>query len=459
MYPAPSGSDTDVEATPNPDVRRLPTSPAPSGSDTDVEATPNPDVRALASDSDPDVELVAPTPAPWPRPPPRAPPPPDVGEGAELPATQMFAAPHPAVAEGGDDDGATQPFAPPPAPDVAPPPAPDVAPPPGAAPDVLPETQLFAPDPSPRSPGAAEGSAGEAGDDPELFLEPTQNFLPPAPEGAAEEPPPPVGAFGLAEEEEEPPAAPPRPDAWAPPATPPPEEPAEPNEEEEEEEEAPRPRPQRCPRGWSSSTPPKVLFTGVVAAAGTVAALGLLGGSVAASVFDCTHLVTDRVRRTVKFLCALARGVPIVTPEWLLKSARSGCVLPPGAFLVRDAERERGLGFSLAGALRRARRRGLLEGYEVHVTPNVRPEPELMRDIIACSGGTFLPAMPHTYRPRRLVISCGADAGRWGPALGARLPLASAELLLTGLLRQRLQLEAFRLGGPPARGPRPPAPQ
>ncbi|KAF1584424.1 UNVERIFIED_CONTAM: Mediator of DNA damage checkpoint protein 1, partial [Eudyptes pachyrhynchus] len=62
---------------------------------------------------------------------------------------------------------------------------------------------------------------------------------------------------------------------------------------------------------------PQVLFTGVVASPGMEVALKTLGGSMATSVFDCTHLVTDRVRRTVKFLCAVARGVPVVTPEWL----------------------------------------------------------------------------------------------------------------------------------------------
>ncbi|OXB52847.1 hypothetical protein ASZ78_001793 [Callipepla squamata] len=40
------------------------------------------------------------------------------------------------------------------------------------------------------------------------------------------------------------------------------------------------------------------------------------------------------------------------------------------------------------------------DGYEVHVTPGVRPEPEQMRDIITCSGGTFLPSMPCTYGVR-----------------------------------------------------------
>ncbi|KAM6364624.1 LOW QUALITY PROTEIN: mediator of DNA damage checkpoint protein 1 [Pluvialis apricaria] len=217
--------------------------------------------------------------------------------------------------------------------------------------------------------------------------------------------------------------------------------------------------PQGCPQHvLMVSSCLQVMFTGVVASPDMEVALKTLGGSMATSVFDCTHLVTDRVRRTVKFLCAVARGVPIVTPEWLHKSACSGRVLVPGPFLVRDSQQERHFGFSLAQALRRARSHPLLQGYEVHVTPNVRPEPEHMRDIITCSGGTFLPAMPHTYGPRRVVISCAADAGRWAPALSARLPLASAELLLTGLLRQRLQLQPFLLPPPAAAAAPPPPP-
>ncbi|XP_075594438.1 mediator of DNA damage checkpoint protein 1 isoform X2 [Balearica regulorum gibbericeps] len=394
-------------------------------------------------------------------------------------------------------------------------------------------------------------------EDPDLFLEPTQSFLPPVPEGAAPDwdPEEPTQPFFLPEEEEQPPLAPPQdpPGPWVPPmmtvtpVTPgregprrsqrlarsrgggateggasgrggateggasgrggasrvrggappvpapvrrsprlrtrptPPEPPtvkgqvvprpppkprphraghAPSKRQAQEEEEPPEVvGPQLRPRGGPSSTPLKVLFTGVVASPGMEVALKTLGGSMATSVFDCTHLVTDRVRRTVKFLCAVARGIPIVTPEWLHESTRSGRVLAPGPFLVRDSQQERHFGFSLAQALRRARRHPLLQGYEVHVTPNVHPEPEHMRDIVTCSGGTFLPTMPHTYGPRRLVISCQADAGCWAPALGARLPLASAELLLTGLLRQQLQLQPFLLlpsATPPATPPNSP---
>ena len=42
-----------------------------------------------------------------------------------------------------------------------------------------------------------------------------------------------------------------------------------------------------------------------------------LGGKVTDSVSDCTVLVTDKIRRTTKFLCMVAKGVPIVGPKWL----------------------------------------------------------------------------------------------------------------------------------------------
>lgn len=42
-----------------------------------------------------------------------------------------------------------------------------------------------------------------------------------------------------------------------------------------------------------------------------------LGGSLASSVNEASHLVTDRIRRTVKFLCALGKGIPILSLNWL----------------------------------------------------------------------------------------------------------------------------------------------
>ncbi|NXI29417.1 MDC1 protein, partial [Sterrhoptilus dennistouni] len=138
----------------------------------------------------------------------------------------------------------------------------------------------------------------------------------------------------------------------------------------------------------------RVLFTGLVASPALLVALGMLGGTEATSVRDCSHLVTDGIRRTLKFLCALGRGIPIVTPQWLLQSSHGGRPLSPDPFLPRDPPCERRFGFRLRPALAQARARPLLQGYQVHVTPSVQPCPEDMRDIVTCCGGTFLPQLP-----------------------------------------------------------------
>ena len=49
-----------------------------------------------------------------------------------------------------------------------------------------------------------------------------------------------------------------------------------------------------------------------------------LGGALTESSRDCTVLVTDKVRRTAKFLCMAAKGVPIVGPAWLKNSKDAG---------------------------------------------------------------------------------------------------------------------------------------
>lgn len=44
----------------------------------------------------------------------------------------------------------------------------------------------------------------------------------------------------------------------------------------------------------------------------------------------------------------------------------------------------------------------LQQGYEIHVTPSVKPEPAHMKEIITCCGARFLPKMPSA----RKVTAC-----------------------------------------------------
>ncbi|KAM6185034.1 mediator of DNA damage checkpoint protein 1 [Rhynchocyon petersi] len=212
----------------------------------------------------------------------------------------------------------------------------------------------------------------------------------------------------------------------------------------EEEPKAAQSRNLRRSKPNQESTAPKVLFTGVVDARGERAVLAL-GGSMAASVTEASHLVTDRIRRTVKFLCALGRGIPILTLDWLHQSRKAGCFLPPDEYVVTDPEQEKNFGFSLQDALSRAQKQRLLEGYEIHVTPGVQPPPPQMGEIISCCGGTVLPNMPRSYKPRRVVITCSQDFPRCSIPLRVGLPLVSSEFLLTGVLKQEANPEAFIL--------------
>ncbi|XP_028280178.1 mediator of DNA damage checkpoint protein 1 isoform X2 [Parambassis ranga] len=194
----------------------------------------------------------------------------------------------------------------------------------------------------------------------------------------------------------------------------------------------------------------KVLFTGVVDEAGE-RVLTRLGGSMAKDVADMNCLVTDKVRRTVKFLCAVAKGVPIVTTDWLVKSGKAGSFLSPNAFLVKDPEQEGKFKFCLQESLRIASSQLLLQGYKIHVTKSVKPEPVQMKDIISTSGATFLPKMPSSHKPQTLVISCEEDWLQCGLAKSASIPVVTAEFILTGILQQKIDFETHKLSPPAAK--------
>ncbi|XP_043315074.1 mediator of DNA damage checkpoint protein 1-like [Cervus canadensis] len=213
-------------------------------------------------------------------------------------------------------------------------------------------------------------------------------------------------------------------------------------EQTEEESQGRLSRSLRRTKPIQESTAPKVLFTGVVDARGERTVLAL-GGSLASSVAEASHLVTDQIRRTVKFLCALGRGIPILSLAWLHESRKAGCFLPPDEYLVTDPEQEKNFGFSLREALSRARERRLLEGYEIHVTPGVQPPPPQMGEIITCCGGTILASMPRSYKPQRVVITCSQDFPRCAIPYRVGLPILSPEFLLTGVLKQEVKPEAF----------------
>ncbi|XP_071837281.1 uncharacterized protein [Apostichopus japonicus] len=197
-------------------------------------------------------------------------------------------------------------------------------------------------------------------------------------------------------------------------------------------------------RRRSSESRPKVMFTGVIDKSGEKVVTSL-GGELVESVFDCTHLVTDKVRRTVKFLCCLSQGTLIVTPEWLERSKQQQTFVDAEEFILIDKDAEKQHQFKLLGSHEKAREGALLTGWKVHTTASVKPEPAHMKDIIRSAGGEILARVPCQQQERTVVISCQEDSAKCLPAVAADIPILTAEFLLTGLLRQEIDTESYRL--------------
>lgn len=88
-----------------------------------------------------------------------------------------------------------------------------------------------------------------------------------------------------------------------------------------------------------------------------------------------TVLITDKVRRTFKFLCAVARGIRVVSINWLVESGKSSRFLDCEGFILKDPDAEAKYKFTLDKSLRIAKSKKLLDGYTIIVTPKVN-QPE-----------------------------------------------------------------------------------
>ena len=105
-----------------------------------------------------------------------------------------------------------------------------------------------------------------------------------------------------------------------------------------------------------------VMFTGTGVSSTDKELISQLQGSITESVRDCNVLVTDKIRRTAKFLSMVAKGVPIVSASWLVESRKFSRFLEPWDFILNDRDNEKKWGFKLEETLKKAKTERLLEG-------------------------------------------------------------------------------------------------
>ncbi|XP_076814274.1 mediator of DNA damage checkpoint protein 1-like isoform X4 [Clavelina lepadiformis] len=115
-----------------------------------------------------------------------------------------------------------------------------------------------------------------------------------------------------------------------------------------------------------------------------------LGGHLTDDMHECTHLVTDKIRRTVKFLCAIVRGLRIVNQEWFRDSKKQSRFLAELSYenfnesSTQSIEARYGFTFTKTMAVARSRSQQLFSGHQIHVTKSVHPPPQEMYQMSLC---------------------------------------------------------------------------
>ncbi|XP_040575268.1 uncharacterized protein [Lepeophtheirus salmonis] len=170
-----------------------------------------------------------------------------------------------------------------------------------------------------------------------------------------------------------------------------------------------------------------------------------LGGTVTENINDCNLIVMDKLRRTVKMVSMVGKGVPIVDRNYLLRSKEAMYFLDPWKYLIYDEEFQRQYSFVLSSTLRQAEKKPLLSELEFYVTKSVDPRPAQLKSIIECSGGKFIRDVRKKQVDKIIIISCPKDHILYKKHIQAGFMVVSKEFLLSGLLKYELDFKTFAL--------------
>ncbi|KAJ3083050.1 Mediator of DNA damage checkpoint protein 1, partial [Quaeritorhiza haematococci] len=196
---------------------------------------------------------------------------------------------------------------------------------------------------------------------------------------------------------------------------------------------------------------PMILFTGIAEDDARNKLIESLGGLHVENWSDCTHLVTDRVRRTVKFLCALSAGKLIVNLKWLDACKKDKKFVDAFKYLLKDKAVEKSYQFSLEKSLQRTIDQSiprLFHGLKFYATPSVKPAPADLSEILNAAGAELITDLPATKvndddggKPSDSIVVIGSleDKDRCREIMEStgRI-IQSTEFVLTGILRQEV---------------------
>ncbi|XP_010488161.1 PREDICTED: uncharacterized protein LOC104766044 [Camelina sativa] len=173
--------------------------------------------------------------------------------------------------------------------------------------------------------------------------------------------------------------------------------------------------------------------------------------SEASSMNEATHFIADNFTRTRNMLEAIVSGKPVVTTQWLESINQVNIYVDEDPYILRDIKKEREFSFNMVVSLARARQLPLLQGRRVFITPNTKPGLNTITTLVKAIHGLPLQRLGRSTLSKDkvpenlLVLSCEEDRAICIPFLERGTEVYSLELILNGIVTQRLEYERYRL--------------
>ncbi|KDB24439.1 hypothetical protein H109_03728 [Trichophyton interdigitale MR816] len=127
----------------------------------------------------------------------------------------------------------------------------------------------------------------------------------------------------------------------------------------------------------------------------------------------CTHLAAPSIKRTQKFLNALAHAPVIINSNFITDCLEKKELLDPNDYILKDKASEKKYNFTLEKARQRAKKneQKLLSGHTIYCTDKINGGIEAFQAIIEANGGQCVPyrGRPGTMISSRRLAADGAD--------------------------------------------------
>ncbi|XP_010551049.1 PREDICTED: uncharacterized protein LOC104821764 [Tarenaya hassleriana] len=179
--------------------------------------------------------------------------------------------------------------------------------------------------------------------------------------------------------------------------------------------------------------------------------LARFGIAEASSMKEATHFIADKFVRTRNMLEAIASGKPVVTTQWLESIEQVNIYIDEDPYVLRDSKKEKEFGFNMSVSLVRARHHPLLQGRRVFITPNTKPGKDTLTTLAKAVHGQAFERLGRSglkddrVPDNLLILSCVEDFDICVPFLERGAEVYSSELLLNGIVTQKLEYERYRL--------------